>query len=173
MAARVVHDGQPTPPWATGYARFEPLYKHEAYQLTVAVRCRIGNIPGELFALLDTGAQWSIIGGEVAEALQGDEPETGAHPSFPSGRRKRRQAIADEINISTRLGEFRGRLHRVQVTLVADSGMDLLVESSVVLVPSWSGPLILGYGGFLEHFRIAMDPGCDARVSRLFFGSDG
>ncbi|WP_437617615.1 hypothetical protein [Sorangium sp. So ce1151] len=57
-------------PWADSSARYRVATEHEGTLLTVAVRCRIAGLPFESQALLDTGAAWSIVGGELADVLQ-------------------------------------------------------------------------------------------------------
>lgn len=77
------------------------------------------------------------------------------------------------VKYATRIGTFEGRLHRLGVTLVADQGEELFVQSTVLVVPAWPGPPVLGYRGFLERIRIGLDPGGTHEGPRLFFGSDG
>lgn len=156
MTRRPARDGEPKPPWCSGAARLEPGLSVNGHSLVMAARCRLEHVIGETWALLDTGAQWSLIGGEVADALR-DQVDDEAH----------------DVTLQTRLGTVRGRLHRVPITLVADEGIDLSVQSSILLAPEWKGPLILGYGGFLERFRMALDPGSGPGDSPwLLFGSD-
>lgn len=154
MSPRRPRDGEPTAPWCVGAARFivEPIVSGST--LVVAARCRIGQGGSELQALLDTGALWSMVGGELAEAL---EPE-GEDESF-------------RVTLSTRFGNIEGHLHRLGVTLVADEGDDLHVSSSLLLARTWPGPPVLGYRGFLERIRIGLDPGEDMGEQWLFFGS--
>jgi hypothetical protein len=156
VTRKQARDGEPRPPWCSGSARFEPGLRVEGHPLVVAVRCRFGSFPADVRALLDTGAQWSVVGGDLAEELRQDAEEE-----------------AHEVTLTTRLGVIRGHLFRMRVTLVADHGGDLHVQSSVVLDPKWSGPLVLGYGGFLERIRIGLDPGsAPGDDPWLFFGSD-
>lgn len=71
--------------------------------------------------------------------------------------------------MDTRFGKVLCFLHRVNVTLVADEGKDLLVPSSVLLSPDWGGPPVLGYRGFLERIRFGLDPGDYACQDQWFF----
>jgi len=89
-------DGYPRVPWATGGARFEPMFSVDSHRLSVAVRCRLGSMVSETRALLDTGAQWTVIGGELADIV-----ETSASNHASGARRKRHQAPDEIIEIST------------------------------------------------------------------------
>jgi len=126
--------------------------------LTLAVKCRIGNTEGQDIALLDTGAEWSVIDWETAETV-GDElgPPT------------------EEIRLSTRLGDYSGSLCRVKITLLAEEGCgcDLCVDGTVFVSEQWEGPVVLGYRGFLEKVRIAFDPGSAPNQETFFFGPVG
>lgn len=154
MSARHRRDGEPKAPWITGAARFSAGPELNGCRLVLAARCRLGGLGPEMQALLDTGAQWSMVGGELAHVLEAEADDE-----------------ALEITLSTRLGAVAGRLHRLSITLVADEGADLLVSSSVLLAPLWSGPPILGYSGFLERIRFGLDPGDGHDDQWLFFGS--
>lgn len=162
MTQKPGRNGEPTPPWSCGSARFEPGLDVDGHSLIVAVSCRFGSLIGEVQALLDTGAQWSIVGGDMAEALK--EDAEAEHDGDDE---------AQNVKYATRLGSFDGRLHRVSVTLVADEGEELLVQSTILVIPAWRGPPVLGYRGFLERIRIGLDPGGPIAGPRLFFGSDG
>lgn len=157
---RPAPDGETKPPWCCGSARFEEGLDVDGHTLIIAVSCRFGSLGGEMQALLDTGAQWSVLGGEMAEALMKEGWE--AH-----------EEASKDVSMSTRYGLLTGRLHLVEVTLLADEGDALHVQSTVLLVPKWPGPPVLGYGGFLERIRIGLDPGNSLKGPRLFFGSDG
>lgn len=66
--------GEPGPPWATGFARYWIDRTAGRHSLPVAVLCRLGRLEVEDYALLDTGATWSIIGGEVADLVSMSSP---------------------------------------------------------------------------------------------------
>jgi hypothetical protein len=93
-----------------------------------------------ILAQLDTAAPWSMLDAEVAEALSllnGD------------GEPKR---------VSTRLGDYDGRLKRTRIQIVADEGESLSVDATVWVSADWRGGTFLGYGGLLERIRFAVDP---------------
>lgn len=104
---------------------------------------------GVIFAQLDTGAPWSMLDAEVAQAmaLLGD-----------SGEPKR---------IKTWLGDYDGRLERTSLEIVADDGDALNVEATVWVSPDWHAGTFLGYGGLLERVRFAVDPSDNS----FYFGS--
>ncbi|MDM8541408.1 hypothetical protein QUF90_09990 [Desulfococcaceae bacterium HSG9] len=106
-------------------------------------------------ALLDTGAEWSVIGGETAILL---EEQLGSP--------------IESSRMSTRLGLIDGFLHHVNITLLAgqNSGDNLTVESTVFVSEEWEGPLVLGYRGFLEKIRFALDPGVVPGEQIFYFG---
>jgi hypothetical protein len=77
------------------------------------------------------------------------------------------------VTITTRLGSVQARLHTLNVTLGADEGEDLTVRATVLLAPSWPGPPVLGYRGFLERIRFGFDPGTGHDDQWMFFGDAG
>jgi hypothetical protein len=130
-------------------------HKEDLWSYPVAVKCRIGSLKATDLALLDTGAEWTVVGGDTAKIL-GDEIGS------PS----------DHIVISTRLGRVKGALYRINVTLVAEQncGKDLTVDGCVFVSEEWEGPTVLGYRGFLERIRVALDPGVKVDEQTIFFG---
>jgi len=141
--------------WSSGSALFFDHYENGFSRLTVAVKCRIGNLKDTYFSLLDTGAEWSVIGGEISEILECGSP------------------IAP-VTMSTRHGRLSGHLHRINISLLADPGcgLDLNVESTVAILSEWSGPIVLGYRGFLERLRFALDPGVmPGSRQQFYFGA--
>ncbi len=140
--------------WNTGSASFHISYKIESWPVTVAVRCRIESLGSDI-ALLDTGAEWSVIGGDTAILL---DDRLG-------------QPIASS-RISSRLGLIEGFLHHVNITLLAEknSGDDLTIESTAFVSEEWEGPTVLGYRGFLERIRFALDPGVIPGEQIFYFG---
>lgn len=74
---------------------------------------------------------------------------------------------------STRLGSMPGRLQRVLVTLIADEGANAEVDATVFVAPAWTGPVVLGYRGFLERLRFGLDPGKEEHDQWLAFGVAG
>lgn len=125
------------------------------WRLPIAVKCRVGNLEETELALLDTGAEWSVIEGETAKILE-DELDLST----------------ESFNMSTRLGRISGSLYRINITLIAEENRDydLIVESSVFVSKEWEGPIVLGYRGFLERVRFALDPGVVPGEQKFYFG---
>jgi len=120
----------------------------------VAVECRIGNLEQTYLALLDTGAEWSVIGGDTMQ-LPEEEFLTQGQP-FP---------------MSTRLGKIDGSLYRIPICLAEHGrGKDLTVDSTVFVSDEWKRPVVLGYRGFLERIRFAFDPGVQPGEQMFYFG---
>jgi len=93
-----------------------------------------------MLAQLDTAAEWSILNTETAEAL-----------SLLNGQ-------GEPVEYSTRLGKFPGYLERTGIDLIADDGQCLRFEATVWVSREWPGGTFLGFGGFLERIRFAIDP---------------
>jgi hypothetical protein len=93
-----------------------------------------------ILAQLDTGAPWLVLHSDVAAAmalLDGDGPV---------------------VNLTTRSGMVTGRLERTTVNIPADEGDALEVEATAFVSPEWTAGTFLGYSGFLERIRFAIDP---------------
>lgn len=138
-------------PFTIGRAKFLDRTT-ESREPTAKVFVRIkfphSPVPQPWFAQVDTGAPWSILNRELAEALgvlDGD---------------------GDVIVISTRLGLFTGRLERLRVALVADEGDSTEIDATFFVSRDWFGPNFLGYSGLLDRLRMAIDPASDS----VFFG---
>lgn len=134
-----------------GQAEYFPEHRAEGRVLMVGVRCRLGDGYEEI-ALLDTGAEWSVLSSEAAIAV-------ASHLEH-----------VEPLVMSTRLGKVSGTLCRLPVTLVADEGSDIKLEASVLVSDDWTGPLVLGYRGFLANLRISIDPGSRDFHARFLFG---
>lgn len=76
----------------------------------------------------------------------------------------------EAVTMSTRLGTFRGSLHRLPIRLVADVGLDVTVDGTCLALPGWLGPNVLGFNGFLERLRFAIEPASANSSARLHFG---
>lgn len=133
-------------PW-TGSAPINIETLQGVNQLVMGIHCQIGKFKVKTTALLDTAAQWSVIGGELAQMILADK--TLSVPTHIS------------ISLSTRLGKFTGNVHRIEINLIAEKGLghDLMVDGSFIVTPDWKGPMVLGFHGFMERIRFAIDPG--------------
>jgi hypothetical protein len=102
-------------------------------------------------AQIDTGAAYSILDVNIAAdlGLSGlQEPWT---------------------RLSTRIGILNGQLIRLPVTLVADDGKSLDLESVFFVSTEWRGGTFLGYTGLLDRLRIALD----SPANLFYFGEEG
>lgn len=105
------------------------------------VRVRPRGVDFDFTAQLDTGAAWSILNREVAELAGLFDAQPIAEPTMDS-----------------RHGRIKGRLVRTGLLLVAEIGQSLQLESTVFVSRDWTYPNFIGYGGFLERVRFAIDP---------------
>lgn len=127
--------------FATGSARYvdaDPEYLGTDARIVVHVG--IHRIHDPVLAVVDTAAPWCIFEPGVAAAL------------------RRTFSPLRNVVLSTRLGRFGGTLYRGSITLVAEEGENLDVDSTVFISPDWRGPNFLGYEGFLQRIRFAVDP---------------
>jgi hypothetical protein len=138
-------------PFTVGRARFlDRILDSREPTAKVFVKIKFPSLEAEepWFAQVDSGAPWSMLNREVAYAL-------GVLDSD-----------GDLVFVSTRLGLIAGRLERIQVALMADEGESTEVEATFFVSKDWIGPTFLGYSGFLDRIRIAIDPSSDS----VFFG---
>ena len=139
--------------WSCGRAHYLRSLGTPTGTLPVAVLCRFGHLDDQ-WALLDTAASWSIVGGTTAEEL-------GEHLGATVGTRR----------ISTRHGLLTGELRPVSVSFVAnEAGTDLTIAATCLVIPDWYGPEVLGYSGCLERLRFALDPGAEPDTETFYFG---
>ena|SRR6202035_4047188 len=111
-------------------ARNEPTAK-------IFVRIQVGE--HEFLARLDTGAAWSVMIAEVAEAVGVTN-------------------FGLETTMKTPYGSISGPLARVPITLVAEEGQSLDVDSTFLIPHAWPHGIYLGYSGMLSSIRFALDP---------------
>jgi hypothetical protein len=138
-------------PFTVGRARFlDRIPDSREPTAKIFVKIKFPSLEAEepWFAQVDSGAPWSVLNREVAYAL-------GVLDSD-----------GDLVFVSTRLGLITGRLERIQVALMADEGESTEVEATFFVSKDWIGPTFLGYSGFLDRIRIAIDPSSDS----VFFG---
>lgn len=137
MTGLLTPDGQV---FASGRARFFDAADTRGPTPKIFVKILAGEIPVPLLAQVDTGAAWSVLDVELAEAL-GFFRQPGP-----------------DVAISARSGVFRGQLVRCSLTLVADQGASFEVDSTLFSCREWRFGNFLGYSGFLERIRFAIDP---------------
>ena len=93
-----------------------------------------------MFAMLDTGAAWSVVNAELAEEL-GLFDRDGA-----------------PVDMSSRMGTCSGKLVRAMARLVAEDGESVELESTLFVSRDWQAGNFIGYSGLLERIRFAVDP---------------
>ena len=137
-------------PFAAGRAEFVDLpASQQGGTAKIYVRIEPESFGSPIDAELDTGATWSVLNAEVAEALD-----------LLGGS-------GEPLKISTRLGEYPGRLERIRVDILADEGASLTVDATVWVSQDWPGGTFVGYRGLLERIRFALDPSDNS----FYFGS--
>lgn len=119
-------------------------------RISVGVNCRFSPETLRTVALLDTGSEWSVLGEPLASDLDDGVP-------------------LGSVPMSTRLGRFIGRIHRVPVTLLSELGTDVTIAATVLLTPDWPGPPILGFTGCLERVRFALVPSATGQHTWVHF----
>lgn len=115
---------------------------------TARVHVRIDLEGVSVFALLDTGSSWSIVNTELADELGLFDRE------------------GQDLDVSSRIGTFAGKLVRAKTTLMAEDGESVEIESTVFISREWPAGNFIGYAGLLERVRFAVDPGTNS----FYFG---
>ena len=133
-----------------GRSRFaDRLPEGEEPTAKIYVKIIPGNLEFPVLAQLDTGAPWSVLAPEIADAV-GVLNKAG-----------------EPLTLQTRLGRLEGRLVKVSLTIVADEGDSLNMESSVFVSQQWpNGKNFLGYSNLLDSIRFALDP----QANHFYFG---
>lgn len=132
-----------------GYADFDPEDPSPNQEPRIWVRVVAGSSTNPVLAVVDTAAPWCIFRPAVANLFARNlEP-------IPGG-----------TVLSTRFGRVRGILFRGLITLLANGGEPLDVDSTIFISPDWQGPNFLGYQGLLQRIRFAIDP----ETSLFYFG---
>lgn len=117
----------------------------------IYVRVAVQGMKEAFLALLDTGAEWSILDREIAEQIGLTDID------------------GEAATLRHKEGTTHGKLVRTTVTMLADEGDGLDVEATV-FVPDGAWPTgrnFIGYSGFLEKLRI----GLDAQNNQVYFGA--
>ena len=116
----------------------------------VYVRVAIGTPEFKTTAMLDTGSSYSVLDADTAERLE----------AFT-------EAGAPALDLATRHGVLSGRLVRRALWLLAEEGQSLEVEATFWVSPAWRFGHFLGYAGFLQSIRFALDPA----ANQFYFGT--
>lgn len=142
--------------FATGVARFRdhpklPEPRRGKPEPRIYLEVLPETVATSVLALVDTAAPWCIFTPAIGEEI-----------------REHLEVMDEGVVLHTRLGPFQGDLYRGMVTLIADEGEPLEVNGLIFLSPDWPGGNFLGYQGFLQKIRFAVDP----YRNRFFFASD-
>ena len=137
-------------PFSTGWATYrdfdpEDRLRKQGFYVQVAFP---GSTSGSLYALLDTGTPYCVFNIAVVETLG---------LSLDEG---------EKIVLRTAYGPFEGTVQRMTIRLIAEHGESLNIDASVFVTADWHLGNFLGYTGFLERFRFAVDPG----TNTFYFG---
>jgi len=144
--------------WNGGSNVFYPFREYAPGEiLIIGIECTFPQLTGTEveIALLDTGAQYSVIGKEVYAAQSQILQPTG-----------------EIVKMSTRRGLIKGALERLELSLVANIGESLNLETVFFLSEEWTGPTVIGFST-LAQMRMALDPfypNLAAEPGRFFFG---
>jgi hypothetical protein len=138
--------------FTTGQARFhDQAPGSQELTAKIFVKIEFPGLDGSLLAQLDSGSAYPMLDSGIARALgvlDGD---------------------GEPAQVDTRLGKVDGRLERIRLTLIADEGDSLDIEAVFLVSRGWSGKTFLGYSGFLDRLRIALD----APRNLFYFGEPG
>ncbi len=117
-------------------------------QTSVHVRIYLPEIRQKfLYAKIDPATSWVILNSDINEQL---------------GLR----AYSNDITLQTAAGKMRGCLERWPITLIADKGDALKIDATLFVCNEWTRGNFLGYSGFLERIRFAVDP----HYRKFYFG---
>ena len=101
-----------------------------------------------LYALIDTGTPYCVFNTALIENL-----------GLPLDE-------GEKIVLWTAYGPFEDTVQRVMIRLLAEQGESLNIDASVFVAADWHLGNFLGYTGFLERLRFAVDPG----TNTFYFG---
>jgi hypothetical protein len=116
----------------------------------VYVRIAVGDPALTTMAMLDTGSTYSVLDADLADLI-------GAFD----------EADAPVVDLATRHGVLKGSLVRRRVWLLAEAGASLDVDATFWVARDWRFGHFLGYTGFLQRVRFALDP----ESNQLHFGA--
>lgn len=126
--------------FATGWSSYlDEAPGHPATTAGIHIRVEFEGV--RVFALLDTGASWSVLTADLAEEL-GLFAQDGA-----------------PLTLSSRVGTIEGKLVSARIALLADAGKSVELDSTVFVSRDWPAGNFIGYSGVLERIRFAIDPG--------------
>lgn len=138
--------------WSSGSTKLLTDVTDSGHDLTISIKCSFGENPDKHYALFDTGARWTV----VPQTLVDRYPDSFESLDVP-------------ITLHSRHGLNRGMLYRCAIRILVDSGEDLVIEPTVLVIPDWNASVVIGFTSLLEHIRWACDPDV-GQEGRLYFG---
>ncbi len=107
----------------------------------IYIAVKVERLEVVVYAMVDTGAPYSIMNPEIAENAGLDLQQ------------------GEKTKIETRFGKIPGWIVRGTILVPAKEGRSVEVDASIFVPESeWPGPNFLGYHGFLEGIRFAVSP---------------
>jgi predicted aspartyl protease len=122
-----------------GKSRYRTQVGEWPNRFPVAVSCLVGDLPNPVDALLDTGAEWSVLPPALAEAAQ-------------------YEAVGEVIQYGTRHGRLSGELVRTRLTFSPDEGETVAIDATWFLPEEWTAGVVIGWRGCLERLKFGLDP---------------
>ena len=130
------------------YLEEDPSLESSQRSIHVSIALQ-GDVLIEVLARLDPAAPWVVLNSELNRQI-------GLHAD-----------ATRIVAMQTALGLKRGSLERFPVTLLAEQGDPLEIDATLFVCDDWEGSNFLGYNGFVDRIRFAVDP----KTEKFYFGS--
>jgi len=127
--------------FASGFATYfeeDPFLESKQTSIHVSIVLN-GDVSIPAFARLDPATPWVVLNSELNKQL---------------GLR----ATSTEIELQTAAGLMKGSLERFPIILQAEQGDALEIDATLFVCDDWQRENFLGYSGFIERIRFAVDP---------------
>lgn len=145
----ILRDGQAFVTGATHYLYTSPIPDVDRSP-RIRVPIRIGGF--QTYAVLDTGAPYVVCPPAIAMII-------GLDP----------QKAIEEVRLTVHGGSSPGHLYRLDVTLLAEEGHDLELDTTVYVPQDWGKrPAYIGLTACLDAIRFAIDSHNDYEI--FYFG---
>lgn len=140
---------QPVTTGVLTYLDEDPDKKRAHASIYIPVNIPIAGRSITVFAFVDTGAPYVMVGPDLIEAL-------ALRPASP----------AAQVRIQTRIGLIRGFLDSLDLVIPAEDGESLQVQATVFASDEWDKGVFLGYAGCMSRMNFAVQP----QANQFFFG---
>ena len=140
----VLGDGEAFTSSVASYQEEDPSLESDQASIHVQIVIN-GATRFATFARLDPATPWVVLNAELTKAL-------GLGAQGPVKR------------LQTAAGLMTGTLERYPIVLAAEEGQSLEIDATLFVCSEWRRGNFLGYRGFLERVRFAIDP-----ASQLFY----